>query len=68
MFLQNADDLFIGKSGLLHCLSSSQGIRLTSKRGQFRGAGQRLIPRRYNRVVEAVEPDLALLVVLRKSG
>jgi hypothetical protein len=40
MLLQNADDLLIGKPGSFHRLSPSSGCRLTSKRGQFRGAGQ----------------------------
>src|SRR5690606_23694758 len=39
VLLQNADDLFVGKSRSLHGLSPPPGDRLTSKRGQFRGAG-----------------------------
>ena len=39
VLLQNADDLFVGKSRSLHCLSPHPDNRPTSKRGHFRGAG-----------------------------
>ena len=40
VLLQNSDNLFLGKSGLLHRLSPQAENRLTFKRGQFWGAGQ----------------------------